>query len=98
MWKSNPKGIKKNILKYRVTFYLFLYKSQIKHKQKNTQHMKKLLIVLVLGAFVACNESASTDAASDSTGTMVDTTTAPMMDTVTPMVDTTAATIDTLPK
>ncbi len=36
--------------------------------------MKKLLFVVVLGAFVACNDSASTDSAIDSTSSVIDST------------------------
>jgi predicted branched-subunit amino acid permease len=42
----------------RVTFYSFLYKPQI-HKQK-LQKMKKLLLVLAIGAFAACNNGENT--------------------------------------
>ncbi len=36
--------------------------------------MKKLLFVFVLGAFVACNDSASTDSTTDSTAAVMDST------------------------
>ena len=36
--------------------------------------MKKLLFVFVLGAFVACNDSASTTSTNDSTATAMDST------------------------
>jgi hypothetical protein len=59
--------------------------------------MKKLLLVLAIGAFVACNDNAGTDdATTDSipTTTPVDTTTAPMDTTTVPM-DTTTRPADT---
>ena len=36
--------------------------------------MKKLLFVLVLGAFVACNDSATTEGSTDSTAAAIDST------------------------
>lgn len=53
--------------------------------------MKKLLLVLAIGAFVACNNSGSADAPkTDSPAVAVDTTAKP--------VDTTAAAADTTAK
>lgn len=62
--------------------------------------MKKLLLVLAIGAFAACNDSATTEATSvDSTSTMVDTTTVAPMDTTSKMsADTSRAAIDTTKK
>jgi len=56
--------------------------------------MKKLLVVLAIGAFVACNNAGDADATKDTTATPVDTTAKPVDTTVKP-VDTTAHPKDT---
>ena len=50
--------------------------------------MKKLLLVLAIGAFAACNNSASTDTKTDSTTVKTDTTVI-KADTAKPKVDST---------
>ncbi len=75
-------------------------------KTKNSQHMKKLLIVLVLGAFVACNESSTTESTMDSTAARMDSITDVKTDSITDRADslvnkmdsTTDAKIDSLKK
>ena len=44
--------------------------------------MKKLFFVLVLGAFVACNDSATTESTTDSTATAIDSTAGATIDSV----------------
>jgi len=68
--------------------------------------MKKLLIVLVLGAFVACNESSTTESTIDSTAAKMDSTTEAKTDSISASSDslvnkmdsTTDAKIDSLKK
>jgi len=65
----------------------------LKITQKN-HTMKKLLFVLALGAFAACNSGENKEAAADTTAATVttDTTAAPAADTTAPAAaDTTAA-------
>ena len=61
------------------------YKHEIIHLTTKQDKMKKLLLVLAIGAFVACNDNAAetkTDATVDSTTTVtVDTTTTVTVDT-----------------
>ena len=99
------KKIFKKIRLPGVTFLSFVYKLQI-HKQK-TEKMKKLLMILALGAFVACNDSASTtEATSDSLAEKVDSTTDQQIDSLKDQKDSLVnkldsnrdATIDTLKK
>ncbi|MNU09314.1 hypothetical protein D3C72_2558150 [compost metagenome] len=54
--------------------------------------MKKLLVVLALGAFAACNSGENKEATADTAAAPVaaDTTTAPAADTTAPAADTTA--------
>ena len=71
----------------------FRYKYQIINKKSKLGTMKKFLFVLVLGAFVACNDSSKADETATDTVPAVlpmDTTAvAPMMDSTAPkMVDT----------
>ncbi len=62
---------------------------------QNTVKMKKLLVVLALGAFVACNNAGDAEATKDTATTApVDTTAKPVDTTVKP-VDTTAHPKDT---
>jgi uncharacterized lipoprotein YajG len=63
--------------------------------------MKKLLVVLAIGAFAACNNSASTEAKTDTTAAKVDSSAAKMdssagkMDSSAKKVDSAAKKIDT---
>ena len=59
--------------------------------------MKKLLLILAIGAFVACNDNAGTeDGTSDTTTTApVDTTSVTPMDTTSAPMDTTTRPADT---
>jgi len=61
--------------------------------------MKKLLLVLAIGAFVACNDNAGTDETKIDSLPVVDTT-AVAIDTTAaaPAVDTTVKAVDTLKK
>jgi hypothetical protein len=67
-------------------------------KQTKLSTMKKLLLILAIGAFVACNDNGSEEGTgTDTTGTTVDTSTvipAPDTTTINP-VDTSAARPDT---
>jgi hypothetical protein len=59
--------------------------------------MKKLLLVLAIGAFAACNDTATeSEATSDTTSTMstVDSTTMAPMDTTSHMSDSTGVKVD----
>jgi hypothetical protein len=60
----------------------------------NTVKMKKLLVVLAIGAIVACNNSGDTDATKDTATIQVDTSAKPV-DTTAKPVDTTAKPVDT---
>ena len=63
--------------------------------------MKKLLLVLAIGSFVACNDGGSAEAekTADSTGTTVDTAApAPTVDTTVVTTDTTKKVVDTVIK
>ena len=51
--------------------------------------MKKLLLVLAVGAFVACNNSGSTESTSDTTVKTTDTAAMAPMDTTAHVADTT---------
>jgi len=64
----------------------------LKITQKN-HTMKKLLFVLALGAFAACNSGENKEAAADTAAATVttDTTAAPAADTTAAAADTTAA-------
>jgi hypothetical protein len=59
--------------------------------------MKKLLLILAIGAFVACNDNGSEEGTgTDTSGTTIDTSTViPAPDTTTNPVDTSAARPDT---
>jgi hypothetical protein len=59
----------------------------LNHSQTNTLQMNKLLVVFAIGAFAACNGSASTDAKIDSTASVA-------KDSVTAVVDSAKAVID----
>ncbi len=52
--------------------------------------MKKLLLILAVGAFVACNNSGSSETTADTTKTTTDTTVVVTPDTTVHMADTTA--------
>ena len=52
--------------------------------------MKKLLLVLAVGAFVACNNSGSTESTSDTTTKTTDTAAMAPMDSTAHQADTTA--------
>jgi len=60
--------------------------------------MKKLLLVLAIGAFVACNNNTEGTKSADSTAASVDTTAKPVDTTVVKPVDTTAKPVDTTAK
>jgi hypothetical protein len=61
--------------------------------------MKKLLLVLAIGAFVACNDNAGTDETKTDSLPVVDTTTTVIDTTSTaPVVDTTVKAVDTIKK
>ena len=62
--------------------------------------MKKLLLVLAIGAFVACNDNAGTDETKTDTLPVVDTATTVVVDTTStaPVVDTTVKAVDTIKK
>ena len=61
--------------------------------------MKKLLLVLAIGAFVACNDNAGTNETKTDTLPVVDTTTTVTVDTTsTTVVDTTVKVVDTIKK
>ena len=61
--------------------------------------MKKLLLVLAIGAFVACNDNAGTEESKTDTLPVVDTTVVAIDTTATaPAVDTTVKAVDTLKK
>lgn len=62
--------------------------------------MKKLLLVLAIGAFVACNNSSDSTKSADSTATSpsVDTSAVKPMDSLGKAADTTAKPVDTTKK
>lgn len=60
--------------------------------------MKKLLFVAILGALVACGETASETSAADSTATTVDSAAAPVAADSTAQADSTAAAADSTTK
>ena len=61
--------------------------------------MKKLFLVLAIGAFVACNDNAGTDETKTDTLPVVDTATTVTVDTTsTTVVDTTVKVVDTIKK
>jgi hypothetical protein len=61
--------------------------------------MKKLLLVLAIGAFVACNDNAGTDETKTDSLPVVDTTAVTVDTTLAPVVvDTTAKAVDTVKK
>jgi hypothetical protein len=62
--------------------------------------MKKLLLVLAIGAFVACNDNAGTDETKTDSLPVVDTATTVIVDTTStgPVVDTTVKAVDTIKK
>ena len=60
--------------------------------------MKKLLFVLALGAFAACNNGSDSSKASDSTATTVDSTAGAAKDSVNAMADTAKKSIDSTAK
>jgi hypothetical protein len=90
---SNPNWLPKYFFAGRVTFSLFGYKAQIIiYKQKNKQ-MKKFLLVLAIGAFVAsCNNAA------DSAAAKVDSTAGAVVDEAKATLDSAKATVDSTAK
>jgi hypothetical protein len=56
--------------------------------------MKKLLFVFVLGAFVACNDSASTETTTDSTASAMDSTNEAKTDSLSTATDSTINKMD----
>ena len=61
--------------------------------------MKKVLALLAIAGFVACNSGENTEAKTDSPATTVDSTVAaPAVDSVAPAVDSAAAAADTTKK
>ena len=51
---------------------IWVLKQKLHHKKH--KHMKKLLIVLAIGVFAACNSSSTTDTSADTTTVAPDTT------------------------
>jgi acetolactate synthase regulatory subunit len=72
----------------QVTFFQFRYKCQIIHSKQNEEQMKKVLFVLAIAAFAACNNAAET--ATEATEAAVDSTVA----TVEAVADSAKASID----
>ena len=91
------KFIFSNKLVLKVTFYLLLVLT-INYLKQKTQKMKKVLFVVALGAFAACNSGANKDAKTDSATVKVDSATV-KVDSAKAKVDTAAkAVVDTTKK
>ncbi len=58
--------------------------------------MKKLLFVLAIGAFAACNSGSSTEEKKDSTATAIDSTAGAAKDSIEVKSDSAKATVDSL--
>jgi hypothetical protein len=104
----NPNKGSKIFFKKRVTFSFLWYKAQIIHSKTKHKQMKKLLLVLAIGAFVAsCNNAADTTAAAadsaakaavDTIKAAGDSAKAVVDSTVKAAVDTVKAKVDSLKK
>jgi hypothetical protein len=80
-------------LRWWVTFFLFRYKAQIIISKTKNKQMKKFLLVLAIGAFVAsCNGSA------DSAAAKVDSTAGAVVDSAKATLDAAKATVDSTAK
>ena len=82
------KFIFSNKLVLKVTFYLLLVLT-INYLKQKTQKMKKVLFVVALGAFAACNSGANKDAKTDSATVKVDSAKAKVDTAAKAVVDTT---------
>lgn len=94
-------------MSWQVTFFQIPYKCQIIHSKQNEEQMKKVLFVLAIAAFAACNNAAETateaaeatvDSAAAAVEATVDSAKASIDSTAAAAVDSAKAAVDSLKK
>lgn len=104
---SNPEKNLDFFLSWQVTFFQIPYKCQIIHSKQNEEQMKKVLFVLAIAAFAACNNAAETateaaeatvDSAAAAVEATVDSAKASIDSTAAAAVDSAKAAVDSLKK